>query len=120
MTTKSLQSAVVSLFPSRVSEVTMRDGAVVTITKKQNSGSVLLAMRDAIVNGTDMYNLAGRLLDLQKSGEFTVKESKVVDSILDHIDGLAKSGVTFTAGRVDLSAGQEYARGLRARAKSAK
>jgi hypothetical protein len=112
--------AIEGMFGGRVSEVTMRSGNTVQIIKDTKVGTPLVAFRDALVNGTDLYAIAGRLHDLVNAGAFTVKEAKIVNNILDVVEGMSQQGVVFTAGRADLSAGQEWARALRVQAKTAK
>lgn len=112
----TLVSKVSSLFPSRVGTVVFRSGMVV-LTPRTPAGRVLVAFHDAIESNKDFYAFAGKLVDLQDAGEFTVAESAVVDSIIEECEEFAQLGLTFASARAEVTAGVEFGRALRSVAK---
>jgi len=109
---KVLVSKVSSLFASRVSEVTLPNG-ITRYLGVSNAGRTLIAFREALTSGNDVYAFAGKLIDLQKAGEFTVAENRVVDFITLEISNMASSGVVFTAMRGEMTEGQKQAATMR-------
>jgi hypothetical protein len=115
----TLVSKVSSLFAGRVQSVVLIDGTTIEMSSKV-AGRTLIAFRDALKSGSDVYAFSGKLLDLQQSGEFTVRESKVVEDIRQELLSMAKKGVVFTADRAPVSAGAIESAALRTIAKTVK
>lgn len=115
----TLTQKVSSLFAGRVQSVVLIDGTTIEMSSKV-AGRTLIAFRDALKSNSDVYAFSGKLLDLQQAGEFTVRESKIVDSIRQDLLAMAKSGVVFTAVRADASAGAAESAALRTIAKTVK